>query len=203
MSMIQHPLSLTTPPPKFVPKPMKWTCEQFHNMGDAGILEDRSVILVDGEILDMPNPNPPHDTAVTLTMYVLLRIFANGHFVRVQTVLPTKLDTDSVPDFAVIAGSPRDDAKQHPSTASLIAEVADSSLDYEVGPKAYLYAAAGIPDYWVVDVKGRQLHVIRDPQADGAAPRGFRYNAMQVLNATETVTPPAIAAPIFFPDLLP
>jgi Uma2 family endonuclease len=184
-------------------KPHRWTCEQFHDLGDTIALEGKSVILVDGEILEMPNPNPPHDTAVTLTLYVLLRVFAKDHFIRVQTGLPTRLDTDPVPDLAVIAGSPRDFSKHHPRTANLIVEVAaDTSLAYDVGPKSNLYAAAGILDYWVIDVNGRQLHVFRNPVADAAAPRGFRYNAVQVLNETDSITPLAGASPIAVADLL-
>lgn len=240
MSALLMPTPVLTPPPKFVPKPFKWTCEQFHNMGDAGVLEGhpvmlidgvildksdakphrwtceefhdlgdtialegQSVILVDGEILDMPNPNPPHDTAVTLTLYVLLRVFAKDHFIRVQTGLPTRLDTDPVPDLAVIEGSPRDFSKKHPRTASLVVEVADTSLNYDVGPKSNLYAAGGILDYWVIDLNGRQLHVFRDPVADAAAPRGVRYNSVQVINDTDSITPLAGSTPIAVAELLP
>ncbi|MBL8867372.1 MAG: Uma2 family endonuclease [Gemmataceae bacterium] len=203
MSALLMPSPVSTPPPKFVPKPIRWTCQQFQDMSDSGVLEGRTVILVDGEILDMPKPNPPHDTAVTLTLYVLLRVFAQDHFVRVQTGLPTNLDTDPIPDLAVIAGSPRDFSKQHPSTASLVVEVADSSLDYDLGTKSNLYAAAGILDYWVIDVNGQQLHVFRDPVADATAPRGFRYNSIQVLDHADTITPLAGSVPIAVADLLP
>jgi Uma2 family endonuclease len=200
--------ALLLPPPVampvFVPKPLRWTCEQFHNLGDAGVFEGQSVILVDGEILDMPNPNPPHDTGVTLTMYKLLDVFRVGHFLRVQTGLPTTLDTDPVPDLAVIAGSPRDFSTAHPQTAALVVEVADSSLPYDSGGKSNLYAAAGIRDYWVLDVTGRQLLVFRDAVADPTAPRGHRYATQQTLNVGDTITPLAQpAATIAVADLLP
>lgn len=195
---------LPTRPTAFVPTPHRWTCEQFHNMGDAGVLEGRSVILVDGEILDMPNPNPPHDLGVTLTMYKLLDVFRVGHFVRVQTGLPTGLDTDPVPDLAVVAGAPRDFPTTHPRTAVLVVEVADSSLGYDVGEKSNLYAAAGITDYWVIDVNTPQLFVFRDPVADASAPRGFRYNTVLTLARGQSVVP--LAAPhatVQVNDLLP
>ncbi len=185
------------------PRPHRWTCDEFHNIGDAGMLEGQTVILVDGEILAMPNPNPPHDTATTLATYQLMDRFRNGHFVRVQTGLPTNLDTDPVPDLAVIAGSPRDFATQHPRTAVLVVEVSDSSFDYDVGLKSNLYAAAGILDYWVIDVNGRQLIVFRVPTPDAAAPRGFRYASTQILSVGDSITPLAATTAIAIADLLP
>ena len=196
-------LPRTLVPKRFVPAPHRWTCEEFHNIGDSGMLEGRSVILVDGEILDMPNPNPPHATATTLADYALKDLFRVGHFVRVQTGLPTTENTDPAPDLAVIAGSPRDFAMTHPRTAVLVVEVSDSSFDYDVGVKSNLYAAAGILDYWVIDVNGRQLIVFRDPIPDAAAPRGFRYDTMQVLNVGDTIIPLAAQTAIAVADLLP
>lgn len=192
------------PVPAFVPKPHHWTCKQFNDMGDVGALEGHSVILVDGEILDMPNPNPPHNSLVGIADYALKELFRPGYWVRVQMGLPTGLDTDPVPDLAVVVGSPRDFPTTHPPTAVLIVEVSDTSLDYDTGPKSHLYAAAGIADYWVVDVNGGQLFVFRDPVADPAAPRGFRYNTTVTLARGQTVTP--LAAPtavVAVADLLP
>ncbi len=187
----------------FVAVPHRWTCEEFHNIGDSGMLEGRSVILVDGEILDMPNPNPPHDSIVGIADYKLKEIFQPGYWVRIQSGLPTALNTDPVPDLAVVRGSPRDYFTQHPRTAVLVVEVSDTSLDYDVGVKSNLYAAAGILDYWVIDVNGRQLIVFRDPIPDAAAPRGFRYNTTQLLNVGDTIVPLAATTAIAVADLLP
>ncbi len=195
----------TLPPPTaFVPTPMRWTCEQFHNMGDAGLLEGRSVILVDGEILDMPNPNPPHNGLVGVVDFKLREVFHTGYWNRIQSSFATSLNTDPVPDVAVVVGSPRDYLQRDPTTAVLVVEVADSSLTYDIGPKSNLYAAAGIADYWVVDVNGGQLFVFRDPVADASAARGFRYNTVLTLARGQLVTPlaaPTATVPVS--DLLP
>ena len=185
------------------PRPHRWTCEEFHNIGDTGMLEGQSVILIDGEILRMPNPNPPHDSIVGIADYKLKEIFQPGYWVRIQSGLPTALDTDPVPDIAVVRGSPRDYFTQYPRTAVLVVEVSDSSFDYDVGVKSNLYAAAGILDYWVIDVNGRQLIVFRDPTPDAAAPRGFRYASTQILNVGDSITPLAATAAIAVADLLP
>jgi Uma2 family endonuclease len=61
------------------------------------------------------------------------------------------LDIDPEPDLAVVPGRPRD-YTGHPTTADLVVEVADTSLDFDTNDKKLLYARAGIRDYWVVDI---------------------------------------------------
>lgn len=199
-------MSVTLAPPPVVPIPRRalFTCDEFHDMGDSGALEGRSVILVDGEILDMPNPNPPHDAAVSLIDYLLKDLFRPGFIVRIQTGFPTTLDTDPVPDIAVVPGHPRDYLRSHPRQALLIVEVADSSLPFDRSEKADLYAAAGIADYWVVDLVNNQLLVFRDPVADSTSRRGSSYRTKLSLGPADTVSPLAKpTATISVADLLP
>ena len=120
--------------------------------------------------------------------------------------MPLKLDTDPSPDVVVVPGSIRDYAKIHPApdTIRLIVEVSDSTLHYDLGGKSHLYAAAGIPEYWVIDVNASQLHVHREPVADEAAPRGFRYDSIRVLNPGDSIAPLAVPDSILLVgDLLP
>src|SRR5438309_4698604 len=98
-------------------------------MIDAGVLTTSDhVELVDGEIVTMTPQKSRHATAVSLAGIALSRAF--GHDVFVRTQLPLALDvmSEPEPDIAVVAGSPRDYRDNHPSTALLILEVADSSL---------------------------------------------------------------------------
>jgi Uma2 family endonuclease len=80
--------------------------------------------------------------------------FAGGWHVRVQLPLVIDLFTDLVPDLAVIPGSPRG-LTGHPASAALVVEVADTSLAFDTTQKLELYAWAGIPEYWVLDLTGR------------------------------------------------
>jgi len=187
----------------FTPQTLHWTCSEFHNLCDAGYLEGRNVILVDGEILEMPPPNPPHNSGVELTREVLVNAFGAGHWVRVQMALVLSLDIDPVPDLAVILGSPRTITSQ-PTGALLVVEVSDSTLAYDCGEKMNLYADGGIAEYWVLDLNGRQLIVWRDPVADTLSPRGHRYATRVTLRPTDSISP--LAAPnasIIVGDLLP
>lgn len=185
-------------------RPYRWSCDEFHQLGDEGWFEGRHVILVNGEILDMPVPNPPHDTSVGLADYRFKQIFPPpAYWVRIQTGLVVGADTDLAPDVAVVPGTPRDYI-QHPRTALLVVEVSESSLAYDLGEKSNLYAAAGIADYWVVDLVHRQLHVFRDPQPDPAQPHGHAYQQHQAFGPTDAVAPlAATGSPVTVADLLP
>jgi hypothetical protein len=86
----------------------------------------------------------------------------------------------------------------------LVIEVADSSLAYDLGDKASLYAAADISDYWVVDVIHTRLHVFREPRTDPLAPHGSSYSNHVFLQRGESVAPLAVpGSPIRVDDLLP
>ena len=90
----------------------------------------------------------------------------------------------------------------HPTTAALVIEVADTSLNYDITAKAELYATAGIADYCVLDVDGRRLFVFRDPAPvpDG----GSAYRTQLALGPADSVAPLAApASPVRVTDLLP
>ncbi len=190
-------------PPPVAPRPYRFTNDDFRRLTDLGLFIDQFVILIDGEFIHMPHPNPPHDMAVSLTLPILQAAFAPGHFVRVQTGFVTGLDTNPGPDLAVVPGSPRDYV-QAPRAAVLIVEVSDTSLAMDTGAKVHIYAAAGVSEYWVIDVNDPRLLVFRDPVADATAPRGHRYSTTLTLTPADTVSPTAMPnAVIRVAELLP
>jgi Uma2 family endonuclease len=122
-------------------------------------------------------------------------IVAPGFHLRVQ--LPLALDPDSAPepDLAIVAGSVRAYRVTHPTSASLVVEVADSSLAFDRSWKASIYARAGIADYWIVNLVDRLLEVYRDPAADSATPLGYAYRQRLSFGPNDRV------APLAFPDV--
>ena len=139
--------------------------------------------------------NPPHAITLELVEEALRTAFGTGWRIRTQSPLVLGQDLDPEPDFAVIAGTARG-SSGHPTTADLVIEVADSSLNFDTSDKRLLYARAGIREYWVVDVNGRRLLVYRDPQAGD-------YATQQVLGPTDVVSPLAApAATVRIADLL-
>lgn len=184
------------------PSPFHWTCDLFHAVCDTGVLEGRNVMLVHGEIVEVPPPKPPHNTGLTLADEALRAVFRPGYVVRNQMALDLDLDIDPVPDLALVAGSARDLANRQPTTAALVVEVADSTLDYDTTVKAELYATGGIADYWVLDVVGRELIVFRNPAPIPGG--GAAYRDKQTLGPNDTVSPLAVpGAVVEVSDLLP
>ncbi len=182
-------------PAPAVPRPLRWTCAEFHRFGDLGVFEGRRAMLIDGVIMEEGPMNPPHAITLELAQEAIRAAFGAGWRVRIQSPLVLGLDVDPEPDIAAIAGTPRG-SSGHPTTADLVIEVADSSFDFDTNQKRLLYAKAGIRDYWVVDVNGRRLLVYRDPQAGDYATR-------QALGPADTVSPLAApAATVRVVDLL-
>lgn len=140
---------------------------EYDRMVEAGIFgEDDRIELLDGEIIDMAPQKSRHATAVQLVQEALRRAFGAGYCVRVQ--LPLCLDDRSEPetDVAIVAGTPRDYRDAHPTTAILVAEVADASLAYDRIRKLAAYARSGIPEYWILDLSSGTLEVCRFPERD-------------------------------------
>jgi Uma2 family endonuclease len=201
------PTSTTSHPAKSGvdwPQPLKWTCDDLEQMGGLPSFRDRKVMLIDGEILEMVPPSSQASISQQLIENWLRTIFPFDRFcVRAQLGMVFGINTDPVPDIAVVQGTPRDFGR-HPRSALLIVEVADSSLAYDIGEKASLYAAASIADYWVVDVNNRRLHLFRTPQEDSTRHYGFGYREIQVLDPHDRISP--LASPgnsITIAELLP
>jgi Uma2 family endonuclease len=145
--------------------------------------------------------NPPHATAIELATDALRTAFGSGWRVRVQLPLVLGLDTDPLPDIAIVAGKPRD-TPTHPTTAALVVEVSDTTLALDLTEKAELYATGGVANYWVLDLTGLRLLVFRDPAPVPAG--GTAYRTHQTLGPAESVTPLAASnSPITVSDLLP
>ncbi|HZN37138.1 MAG TPA: Uma2 family endonuclease [Pirellulaceae bacterium] len=190
--------------PPLTPQPRRFSCAEFHQLGDMGWFEGRRAMLIDGEILEMPGPNPPHATMTAKVDYTLRRYFTQGFVIRNQSPLVLGQATDPEPDLAVVAGKLMDFYSAHPTTAALVIEIADSTLAFDTTTKASLYAAAKIADYWVVDLVGKRLIVFRQPQPDSAQPFKAKYASVQPLQPPGTISPlSAPVASIPVADLLP
>ena len=171
-------------------------------MVSLGLLhEDEHVQLIEGEILEMTPQYPPHATAVQLVIRAIAPAFGGGYTERPQLPLALSDDSEPEPDVAVVSGDVRDFVTDHPTTASLVVEVADSSLAFD-RRKARIYAAAGIPEYWIVNLGERVLEVYREPRP--ADLTSAAYTDHRVLGDGETLSPVARPdARIAVADLLP
>jgi Uma2 family endonuclease len=186
-----------------LPRPHRWSREEFHQMGDLGWFPDQRVELIDGEIIERPVAKRPHVLSLHLSQKVLEGAFGAGHHVQNQSALNLGPDSEPEPDLAVIIGQ-LTDYTEHPTTALLIVEISDTTLSYDRNRKAALYAGAGIADYWIVNLVDRQLEIHRNPAADPAHPHGFRYTDVVIHGPGAVVSPLAApAAKVAVNDLLP
>ena len=147
--------------------------------------------------------NPPHRKSLEVTIDAVRLAFGPQKRVCSQMPLVLGLTTDPEPDVAVVPGTARA-SNDHPTTAELVIEISDSSLSLDTNEKMSLYAAAGIADYWVVDVNGRQLLVYRKPVPDLLAEHGAIYSSLTKWGETQAVSPLTLpSASIAVADLLP
>ena len=185
----------------------RFTVEQFHQLDELGYFEDRKAELIRGIIFEMTT-NPGHATSSDLTGSLLRMIFGAGWVVREMKPLDTGRRSLLEPDFYVLAGSIRDFADVHPTTAALVVEISEATLRKDRTLKAHIYAQAGLADYWIVNLVERQLEVHRGPgPGPGADPsrRGrFRYAEVTIVPESGSMAP--LAAPeslVAVADLLP
>jgi Uma2 family endonuclease len=185
------------------PERFRFSRELYDKIVEAGILEDKPVELIDGEILQMSPIHNPHVSACSLLTSMLYRTFGMDANIRVQAPLAFA-QSEPQPDIAVTGGSPRD-CKYQPATALLVVEISDSSLRFDRAAKASLYASANIQEYWILNLKDRQLEVHRNPQTDTTQRFGHRYAGVQILKPDAAITP--LAAPntpaLKIADMLP
>nr|WP_242019285.1 MULTISPECIES: Uma2 family endonuclease [unclassified Trichocoleus] len=150
-----------------VPTEPVWrlSVEQYHQMIRLGILsDDDPVELLDGWLVYKMPKNPPHRATTKLTRNALEAVIPEGWYVDTQEPI-TLTDSEPEPDVVVVRGNTRDYLDRHPGAAdiALIIEVADSTLERDRTSKQRLYARAGIPIYWIINLPEKQIEVYTEP----------------------------------------
>jgi Uma2 family endonuclease len=173
-------------------KRRRFTVEEYHRMGEAGILTDADrVELIDGEIVQMTAIGAAHARCVMFLNEVFVRRLAGRAVVSPQNSLRLGRYLEPQPDLILLRPPLARYGKliPGPQDALLVVEVADTSLQYDRLIKLPRYAAARIPEAWVVDLEAGAVEVYRAP-----SPEGYR-EARRVERGAEV-------APVAFPDLV-
>ena len=143
------------------------TRAEYLRMGEAGLFENERVELIEGVVVRVTPHGAPHDDTVERLTELLVPRLVGRARVRIQLSFAASEYSEPLPDVAIIPkGAPRGD---HPSAALLLIEVSDSSLRFDRGVKAKVYARAGVPEYWVVNVPRRTVEVYSAPTERGYA----------------------------------
>ena len=165
----------------------RFTVVDYHKMAEAGILgEDDRVELIEGEIVDMTPISRRHQACVDRLNELFVRGLGEQVIVRVQGSIRLNDRSEPQPDLVLLrrrADFYRD-TDAAPEDVLLIIEVADTSLPYDQGIKAPLYARAGIPELWLVDLNGPSITVHREP-----GPAGYR--SVSVVRNDDRLSPQA------------
>ena len=144
----------------------KWTLEQYHQMIEAGILDDQPVELLNGEIIVMPSEGEPHAYYATDGRDYLIQLLGDRAQVRDghPITIPSS-NSEPEPDLAIVQPLGREYLTHHPYPENVfwLIEYSNSSLKKDLDAKAKAYAAAGIVEYWVVNLQTMELIVMRDP----------------------------------------
>ena len=175
-----------------VVKKKLFTVDDYYAMAHAGILgQDDRVELIEGEVIQMAPIGSRHQAVVDRVTRLFVTRVGDRAIVRVQGPLRLAPITEPQPDLQLLA--PRDDfyAAAHPSQyeALLVVEVADTSLRFDRGQKAAIYARRGVLELWIVDVAGERILVRREPSRSG-------YGESLAIGRGESLSPQA------FPDMV-
>ena len=164
----------------------KWSIEDYHHIVEAGILGDRQVELLSGEIVEMSPETPIHYTTAKRGTKYLEELLSDKADVRFNGPI-TLSDSEPEPDIAIVRLPESLYNNRHPNPQDIfwIIEVAKTSLKKDLEIKLAIYATAGIQEYWVLDLSTKQVIVFRNPQ-EGKYIEEYRI-------AEGTITPLAFA----------
>ncbi|MEO5739770.1 MAG: Uma2 family endonuclease [Vicinamibacterales bacterium] len=182
------------------PDALRLSPKRYFELAECGIIApDDRVELLEGLIVSMTAQSAPHAATVYRVEHALLRKLGPDTIVRVQMTFLAGDRSVPEPDLAVVPASPDDYFEFHPSHAHLIVEVAHSSVLQDRITKAAIYARAGIPCYWIVNVRDRCVEIFREPDRERA-----RYAATDRIAGSKTITIDAFPDVMFSADeLLP
>ena len=167
-----------------------FTVGEYYRMAEADILtEEERVELIAGQIVAMSPIGSRHAACVDRLNGLLHRQPGSAFIVRVQS--PISLDAYSAPEPDIVLLCPRADfyAAAHPSAADVLLaiEVADTSIDYDREVKLPLYAQAGLPEVWLIDLQESRIEVYAQPQ-------GGAYQQRVEVTADATLTSLTVAS---------
>jgi len=157
-------LTVTAATPDVLERQRRIRVDEYHRMIEAGILgENERVQLIDGVLVAMTPQGRLHAFVIQELNRLLVRALADEYKVLTQLPLTLGGDSEPEPDLAVVRAEDARSRTRHPQRALLVIEVAGDSLRLDRESKAVLYARAGVPEYWIVNLAAASVEIYRDP----------------------------------------
>jgi Uma2 family endonuclease len=177
------------------PRRKRWTRLECEALESTGMWNTEKLELIEGDLIDRMSKNRPHVNTMMLVMEWLIGVFGIRQITPEAPVDVSPEDdptNEPQPDLAVLA-QPREaygSANPKPGDIRLLVEISDTTLAFDLGVKARLYARAGIVEYWVADVFARRIFVHRSPE-------GGVYRDIKSYGAEELISPLSAPANAF------
>lgn len=173
--------------PRILPyQPMRMSVERYHQLSKLGAFTDNDQVeLLDGVVTEKMPKNPSHSIANRRIDLAISGLTKVGWHIRNQEPI-TLSNSEPEPDLAIVLGRIDDYIERHPLAreVALVIEVADTSLVTD-RYKAELYAEAGIPEYWIVNLVDRVIEVFR---FDSESSTSLRYPMPQIFDSQSEIT---------------
>ena len=172
-----------------VVKRMRSTVDQYFRMSELGLLDERRVELLNGEIIEVPAQGVPHRLAVSKISRLLIAAFDPARYwVTFQGTAVLSRFSAPDPDFYVL------DVPQQAPTSKLpvpflVIEVSDTTYRKDAGPKLRAYARAGVGEYWIVNLPKQQVELYRDPANPTGKNSGWHYASAAAHRGGGSVSP--------------
>ena len=166
----------------------KWSVAEYHQMIETGLLEGKSVELLEGAIVQMSPEGVPHSYTNHNVVKYLRKLLDS--LAEVREAHPITLDnSEPEPDIAVVRLPDIIYAQHHPYAQDIhwLIEISHRTLDRDLNEKSITYARNKILEYWVIDLPHKKLWVFTNPQDS------------QYFNRQESTE--GIIKPTAFPDL--
>jgi Uma2 family endonuclease len=168
------------------------TNTEYYGMIESGIIQEgERVELISGQIFTMAAKGTRHTVSTTRLITELPILIQRRAIVRCQDPISLPNNSEPEPDIAIVRLRADDYINSHPSPEDiiLVIEVADSTLKFDRETKAPLYAAAGISEYWIINLIDDRLEIYRQPQGN-------------IYTSVEIVTPPRSIDLPQFPEIV-
>ena len=175
--------------------------DRYHAMIAAGILgEDDPVELLAGKIIDMSPSGRYHAVCVTQLAEWFLPRLKNQYICRQEQPITIPSGSEPEPDYVIAARRDHKYLTHHPYPEDiyLLIEVADQTLARDRGAKLRIYAAAGIPEYWILNLIDRQVEIYADPDTVAGS-----YAKRHILGEAEIIVAHPLAGRVAVVNLLP
>ena len=179
---------------------LRWTVKDYFKLAEVGVLDDRRVELLDGDLVECPSQTLSHCAAISRTSRALLSEFAaDQNWVVIRGTLRLSRFNAPDPDFHVL-GVPIGTPAARLPPPLLVIEVSDNTYTKDADVTLRVYARAGVADYWIVNLPARRVEVYRRPENPTPSRRsGWRYAEVTSYQPGSVVRPllrPEVAIPV-------